>query len=96
MSSKTLSIGYDLTFSTADGEAQIITHDYDNALTAGDLGKISEWLAAAWENISGEQYKPVIITEHGYVADAGAVTFSSEADKVDFIESDPRLERDCE
>lgn len=76
MSSKTLSVGYDLAFSTSSGEAQIITHDYDNALTLGDLGNIAEWLAVAWENLSGEEYKPVYISERGYAADAGGVTVS--------------------
>lgn len=37
------------------------------------LGKISEWLAVAWENIVGEEYKPVVITERGYVAQDGVV-----------------------
>lgn len=35
------------------------------------LGVLAEWLAVAWENVAGEEYKPVVITERGYVADAG-------------------------
>lgn len=35
------------------------------------LGAVSEWLAVAWERVAGEEYRPVIITERGYVADAG-------------------------
>lgn len=61
--SKTLSVGYDLAFSTAKGEAQIITHDYDNALSLEDLGNIAEWLAVAWENVAGEPYNPEYIGE---------------------------------
>lgn len=37
------------------------------------LGHIAEWLAVAWENVAGEEYKPVVISERGYVSDKGVV-----------------------
>lgn len=49
------------------------------------LGEISEWLAVAWDNLAGEEYKPVILSERGYVAQESELAF----DRVN-------LERDCE
>ena len=65
-------------------------------LTLEDLGNISERLAVAWENVAGEQYKPVIISERGYVADLGVQSGDSNADIPGFVDSVERLERDCE
>lgn len=62
-----------------DGDAVSLDRD--------TLGKIAEWLAVAWENVAGEQYQPVIISERGYVKQAGVVTFATAIED---------LERDCE
>lgn len=56
-------------------------------LSLDKLGDIAEWLAVAWENLAGEQYQPVIISERGYVKQAGVVTFATAIED---------LERDCE
>lgn len=60
------------------------------------LGLMAEWIATAWENIAGEQYKPVVISERGYVADLGVQSGVSNADIPGFVDSVERLERDCE
>lgn len=70
---KHLDIGEDLCFVTSAGEAFIVTNQSDNELTVDELGKIAEWLAVAWENLCGDEYKPVVITENGYVAQEGVV-----------------------
>mgnify|MGYP003450452731 CR=1 FL=1 len=64
-------------------------------LTLEDLGNISERLAVAWENIAGEQYKPVIISERGYVAQ-GSIAIEDAAEIASRIDRTVRLERDCE
>lgn len=46
-------------FITGDGFAQIGTEGGFTDLTLEDLGSISEFLATAWLNIAGEEYKPV-------------------------------------
>lgn len=80
-----------------DGEGtRYISKDESRELTLDDLGHMSEWIATAWQNVAGEEYKPVAISERGYVVQEGAITFASEADKLNYIKSQPRLERDCE
>ncbi|QDK03269.1 hypothetical protein SEA_ROMAN_27 [Microbacterium phage Roman] len=64
-------------------------------LGLNDLGKMSEWIATAWQNVAGEEYKPVIITERGYIADEGSIPKEHNADPVFNAHLD-RLERDCE
>lgn len=80
-----LCIARDLCFIVNDGEAVIITGSDDNVLTLEDLGGIAEWLAEAWQAVAGEEYKPVILSERGYVAQESELAF----DRVN-------LERDCE
>lgn len=73
-------------------------------LDADGLGRIAEWLAVAWENVAGEEYRPVVISERGYVADDGVVhagewvipKYGIREDVTrEFIEN-VKLERDCE
>lgn len=99
MSSNTnehLCIGRDLCFVVVDGKAVIVTHAGDNVMTLDDLGGIAEWLAVAWENVAGEEYKPVSISERGYVTDLGIELGIASADLSDFADTVERLERDCE
>jgi hypothetical protein len=73
-----------------DGDGtRYIGKDESRELTLDDLGHMAEWLAVAWQNVAGEDYKPVVITERGYVADEG-VLFDTPEPEID------RLERDCE
>ncbi|AWY05004.1 hypothetical protein SEA_HORTUS1_25 [Microbacterium phage Hortus1] len=104
MSKKTLQVSDEIIFHTDGLEATILV-DGEEYVTLGrdDLGAISEWLAAAWENVAGEEYRPVVITERGYVKQAGAVTFATaiemSSDPGAYGESYGResvLERDCE
>lgn len=105
MSSMSISFGNGNYLTT--GEACTGIHFGDgsqNHFDADMLGDISEWLAAAWENVAGEEYKPVVISENGYVADPGVVTFSKDSvvaikDAVSIAVELPRtvrVERDCE
>lgn len=70
---------------TEGDRAWVIDSHGAHELTLDKLGQIAEWLAEAWENLAGEQYKPVIITERGYVMDEGGL-----------YEVTVDLERDCE
>lgn len=84
---------------TAPGLAQIVGHKDFKTLTPEDIGNIAEWLAVAWENLAGEQYRPVVISERGYVADEGvampALDFLEK--RLASIEYDGNgVERDCE
>lgn len=44
------------------------------SMTLEQVAYIAEWAAKAWENLSGEEYKPVYISERGYAADPGVIT----------------------
>lgn len=91
-----LCIGHDLCFTLHGGVPVITTREYDNHLSLEDLGAISEWLAGAWEVLAGEEYRPVIISERGYVADAGEIV-GAMYDPTDSVYDDGNgLERDCE
>lgn len=61
----------DVAFQTGPDLAQLMIDGAPIELGLDDLGKMSEWLAVAWENLAGEQYKPVVISEGGYVTDRG-------------------------
>lgn len=92
MSKKTLQVSDEIIFHTDSLEATILV-DGEEYVTLGrdDLGAISEWLAAAWENVAGEEYKPVVITERGYVVDMGdAVEIATRLTRA------VNVERDCE
>lgn len=52
---------------TAGNRAWVIDSHGAHDLNLAKLGQIAEWLAEAWENLAGEKYAPVIITEGGYV-----------------------------
>lgn len=58
-------------FQTESDVARLFIDGDAIPLDLDDLGKMGEWLAVAWENLAGEQYKPVIISEGGYVTDRG-------------------------
>ena len=91
-----LCIGHDLCFTMDGGVPVITTREYDNHLSLEDLGGIAEWLAEAWIALAGEEYKPVIISERGYVADAGEIV-EAMYDPTDSVYDDGNgLERDCE
>lgn len=60
------------------------------------LGNVAEWLAVAWENVAGEEYRPVIITERGYVVDHGSVPIEDAVGIATRLPREVRLERDCE
>ena len=78
----------------SDG-TRYIGKDESRELTLDDLGHMAEWIATAWENIAGEQYKPVIISERGYVAQ-GSIAIEDAAEIASRIDRTVRLERDCE
>lgn len=81
---------------TNERATRVIARDYKRDLTLDDLGEIAEWLYVAWENVSGEKYRPILISDKGYVADAGEIAVVP-ADRTDFIYDDGNgLERDCE
>ncbi|QDH92178.1 hypothetical protein SEA_PHILLYPHILLY_27 [Microbacterium phage PhillyPhilly] len=65
-------------------------------LGLNDLGKMSEWIATAWQNVAGEEYKPVIITERGYVVDHGSVPIEDAVEIATRLPRTARVERDCE
>ena len=64
----------EIALQTAEGMAQLWVFGNVSRLNLDTLGKMAEWLAVAWENVAGEEYKPVVISERGYVADAGVAT----------------------
>lgn len=74
--SKELSLvfGDGLALQTGPGMARLHTENRRVQIDLHALGQMAEWLAVAWENVAGEEYKPVVITERGYVADAGVAT----------------------
>lgn len=91
-----LCIGHDLCFAVEAGVPVIATQACDNELTLEDLSGIAKWLAEAWIALAGEEYKPVIISERGYVADAGEIV-EAMYDPTDSVYDDGNgLERDCE
>lgn len=51
-----------------------------HTLTLDDVANISEFLATAWENISGEEYGPVVISERGYVSVEGVSITGSDCE----------------
>lgn len=62
---------------TAEWTGLEVGHEQNGeSMTLERIGYIAEWAARAWENLSGEQYKPVYISERGYAADAGRITVS--------------------
>lgn len=110
MSEKTLQVSDEIIFHTEGLDATILV-DGEEYVTLGrdDLGAIAEWLAVAWENVAGEEYKPVAITAKGYVLDEGVLVsttpevgapgsvplyFGEGADRV--LIGSAKLERDCE
>lgn len=56
------------------------------------LGNVAEWLAVAWENVAGEEYRPVIITERGYVAQ-GSVLIEDAAQIASRIDHTVRVKK---
>lgn len=79
---------------TDEGFARVIGAGEKRDFTLDDLGEIAEWLAVAWYNVAGEEYRPVVISERGYVADEGASIWPpAEPGEWD---SPERPERDCE
>ena len=100
MSSMTIGLGGD-NYLTTGGVCTGI-HFGDGTANHFDidmLGGIAEWLAVAWENVAGEEYKPVIIAERGYVADEGMIGNSESAIKKRAARLElfqDKLERDCE
>lgn len=83
-----LQTGPDLAQLFIDGD--VVPLDLD------DLGKMAEWLAVAWENVAGEEYKPVIITERGYVAQDSIDMSSDPGPGIEPYGREQALERDCE
>lgn len=60
-----------------DGKPAIGAHATDEPftqLTLEDVGALAEFAAEAWIALADEEYRPVIITENGYVADPGHIT----------------------
>lgn len=82
---------------TAPGVARILALNTANEdLSLEDLGLISEWLSIAWKNLAGEEHRPVVISERGYVSQ-DSIRMSSDPGPGD--QSYGReyiLERDCE
>lgn len=82
-------------FVTADGIARIGGTNPDDLdfrdLTLEDIGNISEFLATAWLNISGEEYTPVEIGV-SYVADEPSPYETARL----LGKFESRSERDCE
>ncbi|QIG58572.1 hypothetical protein SEA_DEJAVU_28 [Microbacterium Phage DejaVu] len=97
MSYKMLQVSEEIIFHTEGLNATILV-DGEEYVSLGrdDLGAISEWLAVAWENVSGEEYKPVIITERGYVVDHGSVPIEDAVEIATRLPRTVRVERDCE
>lgn len=59
-----------------DGKPSIgrrATDDKFHSLTLEDLTDIAEFTAEAWLALTDEEYQPVVITERGYVHDAGVL-----------------------
>lgn len=85
-------------FKFIDGKPAIVTAGTDQVayLTLEELGYISEFVAEAWLALTDDDYKPVPITERGYVADAGSVTFATALEQEEFISDVAQMERDCE
>lgn len=107
MSYKMLQVSDEIIFHTEGLDATILVDGEEYVkLGRDDLGAISEWLAAAWENVAGEEYKPVVISEGGYVTDRGvevvAVVRPGEHVipkaylSMPGLDSLENLERDCE
>lgn len=110
MSYKMLQVSDEIIFHTEGLEATILVEGEEYVkLGRDDLGAISEWLAAAWENVAGDEYKPVAITARGRVVDQGIpvsttpevgapgsvpLYFGEGADRV--LIGSAKLERDCE
>lgn len=71
--SKELSLvfGDGLALQTEPGMARLYTKNRRVQIDLHTLGLMAEWLAVAWENVAGEEYRPHVITERGYVADPG-------------------------
>ena len=109
--SKELSLVFDegIALQTGPDLAQLFIDGDVVPLDLDCLGKMSEWLAVAWENLAGEEYKPVAITAKGYVLDEGILVsttpevgapgsvplyFGEGSDRV--LIGSAKLERDCE
>lgn len=65
---------------TEPGVATIYRGDESGDLNLDDLGAIAEWLAVAWENVAGEKYQPVVVSERGYVAQESRIAFKQSGD----------------
>lgn len=83
-----------IAFQTGPDMAQLYIDGDVVPLDQGTLGKLGEWLAMAWENVAGEEYKPVVISERGYVADEGIPVIVKRAAPLPMFTD--KLERDCE
>lgn len=95
---------------TKEGFTRVIGPGDSRDLTLDDLGEIAEWLYVAWENVSGEKYRPILISDKGYVADAGEIVVEPVVDDgnglelssaslnylADALSERLTLERDCE
>lgn len=96
MTTKTLIPWGMIALHTEPGRAYAYRGDDSAEFGLDDLGELAEWLAVAWQNIAGEQYKPVAITERGYVADLGVELGIASDEVADFVDTVKRVERDCE
>lgn len=96
MTTKTLIPWGMIALHTEPGRAYAYRGDDSAEFSLDDLGELAEWLAVAWENVAGEEYKPVVISRRGYVADLGMQLGVSGDDIPGFVDSVERLERDCE
>ena len=67
-----------------------------NNFDLNGLGQVAEWLAVAWENVAGEEYKPVTITERRYVAQDSIDMSSDPGPGTEPYGRERILERDCE
>lgn len=71
-----------LALQTAPGMARLVSPDHEDiSLDTDTIGMMSEWLATAWWNLTGEEYDPEYV---GVEVDA---------DEFDAL---VELERDCE
>lgn len=109
MTTKTLIPWGMIALYTEPGKAIAYRGDDSAEFDLDSLGELAEWLAVAWQNVAGEEYKPVAITAKGYVLDEGILVsttpevgapgsvplyFGEGPDRV--LVGSAKLERDCE
>lgn len=82
-------------FKFIDGLPVVVTAGADEVDHIGldDVGALAEFAAEAWLALADEEYKPVVISEAGYVADSGV--FVKESAHLPFATAF-ESERDCE